>query len=97
MYAATTFYGARHTTFWAFHNEVGIVWVILVVGDRAVKAAFGTLQIRRHNCQFKGGSFQSPTLAPGEGWHQHFPFPGEFSFGLKERPGAKGVVTVVRD
>jgi plastocyanin len=45
----------------------------------------------------EGGSFESPTLAPGEDWHQHFPFPGAFSFELKERPGAKGVVTVVRD
>ena len=43
------------------------------------------------------GSFQSPTLAPGEGWHQRFPFPGSFSFDLKERPDAQGVITVVRD
>ncbi len=41
------------------------------------------------------GSFRSPGLAQGEGWHHTFREPGVHSFYLREHPGATGKVVVV--
>jgi len=41
-------------------------------------------------------SFRSPPLAPGEGWHLPFPFPGRFGYALESAPDARGEI-VVRD
>jgi hypothetical protein len=41
-------------------------------------------------------SFRSPELAPGEGWHLPFPFPGRFEYALESAPAVRGAI-VVRD
>lgn len=40
------------------------------------------------------GSFESPTLAPGEGWHHAFETPGSFPYHVRENSAAKGTVLV---
>lgn len=41
------------------------------------------------------GSFRSPGLSQGEGWHHTFLQPGIHSFYLREHPGTTGKVIVV--
>jgi len=40
------------------------------------------------------GSFRSPTLARGEGWHHEFNEPGRHSFHIAEYGGVTGVIVV---
>ena len=40
------------------------------------------------------GSFRSPELAPGEGWHLRFAFPGRFPYALEDRPDVSGEIAV---
>lgn len=40
------------------------------------------------------GSFESPALARGEGWHHTFEKPGSYAFHVKELSGSKGLVIV---
>ena len=43
------------------------------------------------------GSFRSPPLGPGEGWHQTFETEGIFGFHLEGRSGTKGQVVVYEE
>lgn len=40
------------------------------------------------------GSFESPPLARGEGWHHEFTRPGRYAFHVKEYSSAAGVILV---
>ncbi len=40
------------------------------------------------------GSFEGPTLAPGEGWHHTFEEPGSYSYSVRENSGARGTILV---
>ncbi|MEM7410781.1 MAG: hypothetical protein AAF430_11145 [Myxococcota bacterium] len=39
-------------------------------------------------------AFQSPSLAPGKGWHLRFPFPGEFPYAYGKDPVHRGTIVV---
>jgi len=43
----------------------------------------------------RDGSFESPTLGRGEGWHHTFETPGRFPFVVREFPSAAGAIVVV--
>ena len=49
---------------------------------------------RGFTVQAEDGSFQSPTLARGEGWHYEFPEAGSFQFGVAEFSDMRGVIIV---
>lgn len=40
------------------------------------------------------GSFESPPLQAGEGWHHTFDEPGTFTFTTKEASGVRGTIVV---
>ena len=40
------------------------------------------------------GSFESPSMPRGEGWHHTFETAGRFTYFVRENPDRKGVVTV---
>ena len=40
------------------------------------------------------GSFESPPMGRGEGWHHTFEAPGSFPFAIVEFPSTKGAVVV---
>ena len=41
------------------------------------------------------GSFESPTLARGEGWHYTFETAGSFAYHVREQPDRRGTILVV--
>jgi plastocyanin len=48
-----------------------------------------------HTIVADDGSFASPGLAKGEGWHHTFEKPGVYPYHIKEHPTATGKVIVV--
>ena len=41
-----------------------------------------------------GGSFESPAMARGEGWHHTFEEPCSFAYGVVEFPNMQGAIVV---
>jgi plastocyanin len=49
---------------------------------------------RSFTLQAEDGSFESPALDRGEGWHYEFPEAGSFQFGVAEFSDMRGVIIV---
>jgi plastocyanin len=87
---------------WAHGTTIAVAWsgvrpshVTVVVGAPVhfenANAGSGTCTVVADD-----GSFESPPLARGEGWHHTFEAPGTWSFHVKEQAGAAGSITVVK-
>ena len=65
-----------------------------LVLERGERVHFHNRDAVSHRVRGDDGAFRSPELAPGEGWHLPFPFPGRFGFELEARPDARGLIVV---
>jgi plastocyanin len=70
---------------------------ILIAAGQTLHFHNGSTTARTFTLVADDGSFESPALPRGEGWHHTFEAAGRFGYHVLEYPDRKGTVIVVPD